>query len=173
MREQKELQINNYTKYIHHISQLKDLEQRLEEMGIGTPDSNTAMWVYLQSFKEDAILTDKYIYNFGIMDEEMKKHVGEVFDYNIYLQTIVEMTFSEFKELYSIQSRERELLSLEYPGLIIMTEKPHYIKKKKERKIKTPEELAEQKAKRKKYQKEYYNNVLKKRREEKQKLENM
>lgn len=125
-------------------------------MGIPVPNDDDVMWVYLQSFKDDNILTDKYIYNFGIMDEEMKRHIGEVIDYDIYLQTIVEMKFSEFKQLYQTQTAERKLLSIQNPGLIIEY-KSDYLKSKKE-------ELRE-------YQKEYYERVTKKKREEKRKLE--
>jgi hypothetical protein len=174
MRKQTEKQKHDYNKYKHHISELRDLEQKLEEMGIPVPNDDDVMWVYLQSFKDDNILTDKYsklleeakqhddpeLYierkYYGIMDEEMKRHIGEVIDYDIYLQTIVEMKFSEFKQLYQTQTAERKLLSIQNPGLIIEY-KSDYLKSKKE-------ELRE-------YQKEYYERVTKKKREEKRKLE--
>lgn len=120
MKKQEELWTNNYIKYKNHITQLQDLDERLEYMRIVKPDSNTKMWVYLQSFKNDNILVGEYIYNFGLMDEVMERHIGEVIDYDTYQQTIVEMTFSDFKELYSMQTKERELLSLEHPGLIVL-----------------------------------------------------
>ena len=157
MRKQTENQKYDYNKYKHHISELRDLEQKLEEMGIPVPNDDDVMWVYLQSFKDDNILTGKYIYNFGIMDEEMKRHIGEVIDYGIYLQTIVEMKFSEFKQLYQTQTAERKLLSIQNPGLIMEYKKSDCLNSKKE-------ELRE-------YQKEYYKRVTKKKREEKRKLE--
>ncbi len=165
----------NFIKYKHHISKLRDLQQILEEMGISIPDDDTEMWVYLQSFKDDDILTDKYIYNFGIMDEEMKRHVGDVIDYDIYFQTIAEMKFAEFKDLYQRQSVEREALSLEYPGLIREVENPKKVKSPKEvenkkKKHKTSEEIKEHKEKLRKYQREYYKRVTKKKREEKRKM---
>lgn len=135
-------------KYEHHISILKDLNLRLEEMGLSVPEDDTAMWVYLQSFPDDKILTDKYIYNFGVMDEEMKKHIGDVIDYKAYLQTIIEMPFSEFKNLYQKQAQERETLYLEYPGLVNGIKILNKVGRKKIEKA--PEEIERQKEKAKK-----------------------
>lgn len=149
----------NYEKYQHHISKLKDLELRLEEMNLYDLKDDTAMWIYLQSFPDDDILTGKYIYNFGIMDEE--KTCWRC-DYKIYLQTIVEMPFSEFKNLYQEQAKERERLSLEYPGMIRDIKIPNKVGRKKIEK--TQEELEGQKEKQRKYQQEYFQRVTKKKR---------
>lgn len=162
MRKIKEQQICNYGNFKHRISKLIDLKYRLEKMGIDSPNDDTIMWVFLQSFPDDDILTGKYIYNFGIMDEEMKRHVGDVIDYKIYLQTIVEMPFLEFKNLYQEQAKERERLSLEYPGLIRDIKSPNKVGRKKMEK--TQEELEEQKEKQRKYQQEYFQRVTKKKR---------
>lgn len=166
----KEQQRFDYEKYEHHISMLKDLNLILEEMELSVPEDDTVMWVYLQSFPDDKILTDKYIYNFGIMDEEMKKHVGDVIDYKIYLQTIVEMQFSEFKNLYQKQIHEREALYLEYPGLVNGIKIPNKVGRKKIEK--TPEEIEMQKENARKYQQGYYQRVTKKKREEMRNAEN-
>lgn len=152
----------NYEKYQHHISKLKNLELRLEEMNLYDLKDDTEMWIYLQSFPDDDILTGKYIYNFGIMDEETKRHVGDVIDYKIYLQTIVEMPFSEFKNLYQEQAKERERLSLEYPGMIRDIKIPNKVGRKKIEK--TQEELEGQKEKQRKYQQEYFQRITKKKR---------
>lgn len=108
-----------YNKYPNHINKLKDLDTKLKEMGLLYLNDEDILWVYLQSFKDDDILKDKYIYNFGLMDDMMKKHIGEVIDYRSYLQTIIEMEFSNFKEFYEVQKLERELLYVKYPGLIM------------------------------------------------------
>ena len=132
MKMGKEVQTQDYK---HHINKLNDLEQRLEEMGIPVPDDNINMWVFLQSFPDDDILIDKYIYNFGIMDEEMKRQVGKTYDYGIYLQTIVEMKFSDFKVLYQEQAQERESLYLQYPGLIMNIRDGKKVGRKKIKKL--------------------------------------
>jgi hypothetical protein len=162
MRKVKDQQILDYGKFKHHISKLSDLKYKLEKMGIDSLNDETVMWVYLQSFPDDDILTGKYIYNFGIMDEEMKRHVGDVIDYKIYLQTIVEMSFSEFRNLYQEQAKEREQLSLEYPGLIMDIKTPNKVGRKKIEK--TQEELEKQKEKQRKYQQEYFQRVTKEKR---------
>lgn len=168
--------MRNQIEYKHRISKLKNLNQRLEEMGISVLDDNTVMWVYLQSFPDDDILTGQYIYNFGIMDEEMKQHIGDVIDYGCYLQTIVEMKFSDFKDFYQTQAEERNLLFLRHPGLIMKIENPEHVKKKRKSATKTLEEQENQKEKLKKYQKEYYERVTKikreKERKEKHKIKN-
>lgn len=162
MRKIKDQQICDYGKFKHHISKLSDLKYRLEKMGIDSQNDDTTMWVFLQSFPDDDILTGKYIYNFGIMDEEMERHVGDVIDYKIYLQTIVEMPFSEFKNLYQEQAKERERLNLEYPGLIRDVKIPNKVGRKKIEK--TQKELEKQKENQRKYQQEYFQRVTKKRR---------
>ena len=70
-------------------------------------------------FDDDDILDGKFIYNYGVMNEEMKKAIGKVLDYGIYKQTIIEMDFSAFKDLYEENRLKIELLDAKYPGIAI------------------------------------------------------
>lgn len=103
--------INDSMKYKHHIHKLDKLELELQD--------SDKVWVYLQSFDDDDILDGKFIYNYGVMNEEMKKAIGKVLDYGIYKQTIVEMDFSAFKDLYEENRLKIELLDAKYPGIAI------------------------------------------------------
>lgn len=103
--------IKNSIKYKHNIRKLDKLELELQD--------SDKLWVYLQSFDDDDILDGKFIYNYGIMDEEMKEAIGKVLDYGIYKQTIVEMDFGTFKDFYEENRLKIELLDAKYPGIAI------------------------------------------------------
>lgn len=169
----KKKEMLNYDKYKHHICKLKDFDKRLEDMGISLLDDDMVLWVYLQSFPDDDILTGLYIFNFGIINEEMRKYIGQVIDYGCYKQTIVKMNFLEFKKLYDEQSKERDLLYLQYPGLILNVDNPHYSKTKEKKrgrkKCDDSEQIKLREEKLKKYRHEYYERVTKKKRQEKRK----
>lgn len=171
-------EIYNYDKYKNHICKLKDFDTRLKDMGIPPLNDDMVLWVYLQSFPDDDILTGSYIYNFGIMNEEMKGHIGQVIDYGCYQQTIVKMSFSEFKNLYNEQTKERDILYLQYPGLVMNVNNPNYFKTEKEnkkcekKKCDDPEQIKLREEKLKKYRHEYYEKVTKKKRQEQRKNDN-
>ena len=103
--------INDSMKYKHHIHKQDKSELELQD--------SDKVWLYLQSFDDDDILDGKFIYNYGVMNEEMKKAIGKVLDYGIYKQTIIEMDFATFKDFYEENRLKIELLDAKYPGIAI------------------------------------------------------
>ena len=106
---EEKLKNNESEKYKNRIHKLNKLA--LKE------DKDTKIWVYLKSYKDDLILTGKYIFNYGIMTPMMKEAVGKVLDYGSYTQEIVEMNFSDFEKIYNKQQVEIDMLILKYPGI--------------------------------------------------------
>lgn len=109
-RKIEDQKIKDSMKYKHNVHRLGELKLELKD--------SDKVWVYLQSFDDD-ILTGKFIYNYGVMDEEMKKGIGKVLDYGIYKQTIVEMDFGTFRNFYEENKLKIELLDTKYPGIAI------------------------------------------------------
>ena len=103
--------IKDSMKYKHHIHKLGKLEIELKD--------TDKVWVYLQSFDDDEILDGRFVYNYGVMNEEMKEAIGKVLDYGIYKQTIVEMDFATFKDFYEENRLKIDLLDAKYPGIAI------------------------------------------------------
>ena len=103
--------IRNSMKYKNNVHRLGKIRFDLKD--------SERVWVYLQSFNNDDILDGKFIFNYGVMDDEMKDAIGMVLDYRSYKQTIVEMDFGTFKNFYEENRLKIELLDEKYPGIAI------------------------------------------------------
>lgn len=103
--------IRNSMKYKNNVHRLGKIRFDLKD--------SERVWVYLQSFNNDDILDGKFIFNYGVMDDEMKDAIGMVLDYGSYKQTIVEMDFGTFKNFYEENRLKIELLDEKYPGIAI------------------------------------------------------
>lgn len=110
---------NLYKNQIYGLGELRIKSEPMDEV-----------WVYLNHFKDDDILTGEYIYNYGLMSPEMKKCVGMVFDHENYIQKVVSMSFENLKVLYDKQILEEKQLEEKYPGIVIFPKKKEVIKQK-------------------------------------------